>query len=155
MEYSGAMLALVPLALLALELFWPVRSAFEASCSLLFVIRIFCHDQFNIEVQPNWDLYLMIWWRQMAELSFLDIHGTHLPFLPSPYFLGSSGAPWGMKKEFLSLFFSVTVIEIGMASFCPATTSPSSIHVILSCKPLVQYSLSNSYSNSLKTYLNT
>ena len=51
MEYSGAMLALVPLALLALELFWPVRSAFEASCSLLFVIRIFYHDQFDIEVQ--------------------------------------------------------------------------------------------------------
>ena len=51
MEYSGAMLALVPLALLALELFWPVRSAFEANCSLLFVIRIFYHDQFDIEVQ--------------------------------------------------------------------------------------------------------
>ena len=50
MEYSGAMLALVPLALLALELFWPVRSVFEASCSLLFVIRIFYHDQFDIEI---------------------------------------------------------------------------------------------------------
>lgn len=128
MEYSGAMLALVPLALLALELFWPVRSVFEASCSLLFVIRIFYHDYFDIEIS------IMM----MAELSFLDIHGTHLPFLPSPYFLGSSGAPWGMKKEFLSLFFSVTVIEIGMGSFCPAKTIPSSIHVFLSCKPLVQ-----------------
>ena len=50
MEYSGAMLALVPLALLALELFWPVRSIFEACCSLLFVIRIFYHDQFDIEI---------------------------------------------------------------------------------------------------------
>ena len=45
------MLALVPLALLALELFWPVRSIFEASCSLLFVICIFYHDLFDFEVQ--------------------------------------------------------------------------------------------------------
>ena len=144
MEYSGAMLALVPLALLALELFWPVRSVFEASCSLLFVIRIFYHDYFDIEIS------IMM----MAELSFLDIHGTHLPFLPSPYFLGSSGAPRGMKKEFLSLFFFVTVIQKQeWRHFARLQLSlllfMSSCHANLSFKNLQQ---SNSYSNSLKTY---
>ena len=133
MEYSGAMLALVPLALLALELFWPVRSVFEASCSLLYVIRIFYHDQFDIEISimtmADGRIVLLRYSWNTFTLSTLTILS------------GIIWSPQGYEERVpIFVLFRHSHIEIGMASFCPVTIIPPSIHIILSCKPLVQKS---------------